>query len=87
MIHLLYIQVVAALLSAALKDYGMARILNPSHLSATLMFHLAMATLFSLASVAFAIPTLYLVGDSTMAKLGKNHIEGYVIPMRPCVNQ
>ena len=50
------------------------------------MFHLAMATLLLLASVVSAIPTLYLVGDSTMAKLADNRTQGYVIPMCPRFN-
>jgi len=49
------------------------------------MFYRAPATLLTLASFAFAIPTLYLVGDSTMADQGPSDIQGYVVPMWHCV--
>ena len=52
------------------------------------MSYRAIATLLSLtlASIASTIPTLYLVGDSTMADLNRDDIQGYVVPMRPCVD-
>lgn len=50
------------------------------------MFYRAIATLLSLASIASAIPTLYLAGDSTMAHLKGDIKQGYVVPMRPRVD-
>jgi hypothetical protein len=45
------------------------------------MSYRALATFLSLSSIAFAIPTLYLVGDSTMADLRRNDTQGYVVPI------
>jgi rhamnogalacturonan acetylesterase len=50
------------------------------------MSYRVLTTLLSLASIAFAIPTLYLVGDSTMANLHRDDLQGYVVAMPPCVN-
>jgi len=50
------------------------------------MFYRALVTLLTLASFAFAIPTLYLVGDSTMADRRRTDVQGYVVPMCHCGN-
>ena len=57
------------------------------HLLPTMLYHI-LTTLLSLASIASAIPTLYLVGCATMADWSdKNVTHGYVVPMRPFFNQ
>ena len=52
------------------------------------MLYYILTTLLSLASIASAIPTLYLVGDGTMADYSdEDRVKGYVAPLRPCVHQ
>ena len=85
--------VVAPLKSAASKGRGDTKkfSIHHLHLLPTMFYH-TLTTLLSLASIVSAAsetPTLYLVGDGTMANLGDNlnPILGYVAPIRPCVNQ